>query len=203
MGTKGSAEQVASDMRPPNYRGAVQKLRGIKAKKDRIAGLNGEISGIFDSVEGFKCNKKGARIFMMLDSLEKVERDDILRTVNGCAEAAEWDKEIEDLADMAAGTVVSGRFGGGAAPADGDREMDELEAVVEQPDEGHAESPTMSRAQGALARARQHLSGGAAPEEPRPDPDAGDHTDLVQDTDLADGAGPGGKPAKRKKGTTH
>ena len=40
MGSKATDNKVAADMSPPNYRAAVQRLRTIKTKKEKIAGVS-------------------------------------------------------------------------------------------------------------------------------------------------------------------
>jgi hypothetical protein len=145
MAERATADRVAADMKPPNYRGAVQRLRSIKPKKERIAGINGEISGIYDTVEGFKVNKKAAKIFMALDGLEADEQSDIFRSLTGLIDAAGWQKgDLVDQAEGAApGNIVTPNFGGRRAAADagesgdaGGEDLDEVLAGVEQPETG-------------------------------------------------------------------
>jgi hypothetical protein len=171
MGNKATTDNVAADMSPPNFRAAVKTLRTIKSKKDKVSSINGEISGIYDRVEGYKVNKKGARIFLMLDGLEEAERIDILRTVNGLADVAEWDKEASDLVDQAEDNVVHLRIGEGAsAELPGGPEMDEVEAVVEA---------AADRSNAFLAAARGHLNAKADAQEPY----MGDNSDLAGEDD--------------------
>ena len=107
MAKRADAETVQSDMQPPNYRGAVQKMRLIPAKKDRISSITGEIGDIYAKVEGMKCNRKGAKIFYALDRMEQSERDDVLRTLEGLLAAAGYDEENRtDLMDIAEGARV-------------------------------------------------------------------------------------------------
>lgn len=139
MAERATADRVAADMKPPNYRGAVQRLRTIKPKKERIAGINGEISGIYDTVEGFKVNKKAAKIFMALDGLEADEQQDIFRSLTGLIDAAGWQKgDLVDQAEGAApGNIVTPNFGGRrAAPEEtSGGDLDEVLAGVEQPEQ--------------------------------------------------------------------
>lgn len=164
MGSKASTTNVAADMSPPNYRAAVQRLRTIKPKKEKIAGVNGEIADIYAKVEGHKVNKKAARIFLVLDQLDAADRLDVMRSFNGLCDAAGWETEGEDLVDQAQGTVVPFRAPGGSgdASADVDDELDRLEAEA---------------ASDALASARAHLNGAGTAEEQPESSDAGDDGD--------------------------
>lgn len=160
MGNKATKDNVAADMSPPNYRAAVQRLRTIKTKKDKISGVNGEIADIYAKVEGHKVNKKGARIFMVLDALDPADRADVIRSFNGLCDAAGWDDATEDMVDQAEGKVVKLRFGNeqadDAAPDAGDRDdaedhMRDLEADAAR----SAEEQTNN----FLEKARKHLNG--------------------------------------------
>lgn len=151
MGSKATDKNVAADMSPPNYRAAVQRLRTIKAKKEKIAGVNGEIADIYGKVEGHKVNKKAAKIFLILDALEPADRLDVMRSFNGLCDAAGWDDEGEDLVDQAEGNVVPlrvTRTGPGETSADVDAALDQLEAETD------AET-----ANAFLQNARKHLTG--------------------------------------------
>lgn len=132
MANKASAAAVQGDMQPPNYRAAVQRIRTIQAKKDKIGSVNGEIADIYAKVEGHKVNRKGAKIFYALDRMTPEERQDVMRSLNGLCDAAGWDDNHEDLVDQAEGNVVSMRFGGGQA--DGDADLDE--AIAEEAGKG-------------------------------------------------------------------
>jgi hypothetical protein len=183
-------------MKPPNYRGAIQRLRGIKPKKERIAGINGEIGGIYDTVVGFKVNKKAARIFLALDGLESDEQQDIWRSLTGLIDAAEW--SIGDLVDRAEGAepgnIIKPDFGRREQPQN-DEEIDKLVADVETPksDEPEvdpaeerkrrdaefdaaapkAESPAEKR-----KRIKEAHAKGAQPDAATQEPYTGDNSDL-------------------------
>lgn len=176
MGSKASIENVTADMSPPNYRAAVNRLRAIPAKKNKIAGVQGEISDIFAKAEGHKVNRKGAKIFVMLDALDPPERADVMRSINGLADAAEWNKSEEDLVDQAEGTVVQLRVGKGKAAVDsgGDDEakMQDLGEAIAAPAEA-------ARGDDFLAQARRHLSAKGD--------DAGRETYTGDNSDLAGG----------------
>lgn len=140
MADRATADRVSADMKPPNYRGAVQRLRTIKAKKDRISGINGEIGGIYDAVEGFKVNKKASRIFLTLDGLEHDERQDIWRSLVGLIDSAGWvGGDLVDAAEGGKGNIVAPDFTRGkGAPKKGetnaageDVEIDEAMREVE------------------------------------------------------------------------
>ncbi len=135
MARKASADNVRADMQPANFRAAVNVIRTIKAKTDRISGINGEIAQIHAKVEGFKVNKKAGRIFLVLDKLEPDERSDILRSLNGLFDASGWDESEEDLVDQAEETTNVLRL---PTFAKGDQpQPDDLgEALGDNPPEG-------------------------------------------------------------------
>jgi hypothetical protein len=152
MAERASADRVAADMRPPDYRAAIKRIRSaIIAKQTRIASINGEISDEWSKVESNRVNKKAARIFLSLDKLEGEERADIVRSLNGLIAASGWDLDATDLVDKAQGSVVPLHVGprvgdegqgdsqgddedegeGDEHEADGEAEMQSLEAAIE------------------------------------------------------------------------
>jgi len=145
MAEKASADRVAADMQPPNYRAAVQRIRhAIQKIRDKIAENNAKISEEWGKVEGFKVGKKAGRIFQMLDKLDHEERTEIMRDLNGLIDAAGWDETAGDLVDTAQGNVVHLRVGGSAETGgakddeepsgdDDESEMAEVEAAVAEP----------------------------------------------------------------------
>lgn len=154
MGSKATDTRVAADMQPPNYRAAVQRLRTIKTKKEKIAGINGDIADVYAKVEGHKVNKKAARIFLILDALDGPDRMDVMRSFNGLCDAAGWAEEGADLIDQAEGTVVPFRAKGG----DAEQARDDVDAALDQLE---AESEADAANQ-FLKSARAHLGAGAA-----------------------------------------
>lgn len=197
MAKKASATKVAADMRPPNFRGAVQLIRGgIEKLKDKISGINGEIAGKWGTIEGYHVNKKAGQIFAALDKLPHQDRVDIMRSLNGLIDAAGWQDEEEDLVDAAEGNVVQMRLPGGTPKGEGDENLDEngedpeiaaVAAEVAKDDASEAAKATVGKKAGlakdklaGLDAARQHL-GGEAPKEPY----TGDNTDLA-DEDAGD-----------------
>lgn len=182
MAERASRDRVAADMRPPNWRAAVQVIRvSIEKKKAKIAEVNSAIATDWASVEGYKVNKKGGRIFAMLDKLEKPERDDIMRTINALADAAGWDKEITDLADQAEGKVVHLRVGvqgddDRAGEGEGDEdEMAEVEAAVAEPAKGKGARSVAARAAEAKAKVAEQILG----TKPEDETYTGDNSDLA------------------------
>lgn len=156
MGNKATTDQLAADMSPPNYRAAVQRLRTINAKKDKISSVNGEIADIYAKVEGHKVNRKGAKIFMILDGLEAAERADVMRSIDGLANAAGWDQQDQDMVDRAEGKVVHMRFGrDGGDESQGDDT--DAEAAIDALDAETAADAANS----FIEKARSHLN--AAP----------------------------------------
>lgn len=144
MAEKASADRVAADMQPANFRAAVQLIRhSIQKKKEKIQGINQAIGEDWGKVEGHKVNKKAGRIFGMLDKLEQDERIEIMRSLNGLIDGAGWDETAQDLVDAAESNVVPLRVGGanaGGAEGEGDdagdggeAEMAEVEAAIAEP----------------------------------------------------------------------
>ena len=176
MADNASAENVAADIRPPDFRGAVKKIRTVKAKKAKIAETNGDIADIWAKVEGLKVHKKAGKWFAILDELEPKERQDILRSMRGLIDAAGWEDDT-DLVDRADGTnVVSlgGKPGGGGDEGGGDQgggsggggEDDEDEGGQDASGEDDEQDPPPARnMQEALERSRARMGGGA-PEAP-------------------------------------
>jgi hypothetical protein len=163
MAVRATSDQVAADMRPTDYRKAVQTLRTIQPKKEKIGEINGTISGIFATVEGLKVNKKGARIFLALDRLEAADRADVIRTVTGLSDAAGWDA-APDLVDSAEGKDTVVKFPGG-----------EKNAEKEKAEAKPPRSTTRNAAKAAQDRAKAHLG---VPVDPHSQPYTGDNSDL-------------------------
>lgn len=181
MGSKATTDKVAADMSPPNYRAAVQRLRRIKVKKDKISSVNGEIADVYAKVEGHKVNRKGAKIWMILDSVDAAERNDMIRTIDGLSDAAGWDEEAKDMVDLAEGTVVHMRFGkDGVGPAPGNEGGsgdDEIDTLADEIAAGTA----ADSANAFIEKARSHLNGGDGSQAPETDDDGGedgDHRDA-------------------------
>lgn len=197
MADRASADRVAADMNPPNYRAAIKLIRtAIIQKKTKISSINGEISDQWAKVEGHKVNKKAGRVFLMLDGFEHDERADFIRSLNGLIDASDWEKEATDLVDKAQGNVVhlhvNGAAGGGEDgdegeefdTADGEAEMREVEDALEAPAAGSRRSRRQktepaAKAASDVARAadarreemREKLKGNLPPHE-------GDSSDL-------------------------
>jgi len=200
MADRASADRVAADMNPPNYRAAIKRIRSsIVAKQTKIQSINGEISDDWAKVEGHKVNKKAGRIFLMLDKMDHEERTDIVRSLNGLIDASEWDKDATDLVDQAQGNVVQlhvhtkpgGEDDDGDDEQDtdgGEAEMREVEDALAQeteakprrsrkaanPDGAKAQSDVARQADAARAAAREKLGKG-----PPPEPYTGDNSDLA------------------------
>ena len=185
---KATSEKVAADMSPPNYRGAYKILGTIDAKKNRIAALNGEIGGVFDRVEGFKVNKKAAKMFMALDKLEAVERNDIMRSLEGLIGVAEWDRS--DLLsagheDPDGGDDTSGDDDDGTedeeneivdAIGDDKPATDDLDEATDNIAAPAADDAPKGNA--FLERSKRHLRAVPAGGKPDPEPYTGDNSDL-------------------------
>lgn len=165
-----TSETVGAAVRKPQFRQAVQTLRTIKAKKDKVSSVNGEISGIYDRMEGYKVNKKAARMFFGLDGLEEAERAEIISSLNGLMDAAGWPERNQDLADRASGVTRSGRVGEKAQTPEpeektGEGDVDDDEAGGDESEKVDADAfvQTAGSNVSPLDAARQHLSGVAAP----------------------------------------
>ena len=167
MADKATADNVAADIRPPQYRKAVQTMRSsIKSKKERVAKINTEIAEVWGTIDGYKVNRQAARIFMQLDKLKEEDRVDVMRSLNGLIEHAEWPDQSTDLVDEAEDNVVQmrvgGSGGGGEGGGEGGEESDE-EPVDEPPAKGGGKkaAPPKGIVEG-LEASRRHLGGGDA-----------------------------------------
>lgn len=177
MAQNATGERVAGAIRPPNYRSAVSRIRSVKAKKEKIGSVNGEIADIWAKVEGDRVNKQAGKWFAKLDSLEPADRNDVLRSLQGLMDAAGWPSDVSDLAD--GGNVVNLRVDGraandGAGPDDGegdgeggDGDGDGEDGDGEGADEdGDPEPPRRARRTSGgvrgIAAAREHLGGAPA-----------------------------------------
>ncbi len=108
MPKQASASTVQTDLRPADFRGAVNLIRSLKKKKDQQSSISGEMSKIWSQVEGDKkVNKKGAAIFAKLDNMPPEERNEVMRAFNGLAAVAEWPTAETDLVDQAEDTSVA------------------------------------------------------------------------------------------------
>jgi hypothetical protein len=172
MADAAKAANVAGQIKPPEYRKAVQIIRSIDAKKEKIASVNSEIGDIWGKVEGYRVHKKAGKFFAMLDKLEAPERLDVMRSVNGLIDAAGWPAQEGDLADQAAGNVVDMRLHAGkagAAPAaEGGKEPGA--------EPGKEDGEGLTREE-ALKRSRKHLGN---------DNSAPDATDGAGDSEAAE-----------------
>lgn len=181
MARKASADVIQADMQPPNFRAAVARIRTIKAKRDKLASVNGEIADIYAKVEGHKVNRKAAKIWYMLDGLEGPERMDVMRSLNGLCDASGWDEEAEDLVDAAEGNVVHMRVG---RTPDSEEESEQLldEATTDEFTEateeelakqaGRDDKKKLEQA-GKQAKARRDAG------KPASEPYTGDNSDLA------------------------
>jgi hypothetical protein len=179
MADKATAENVAADMKPPNYRGAVQIIRGaIEKKIASMATIREAIGEQWDKIEGFRVNKTAARWFKKMDKMEAPERADVMRSFNGLCEAAGWDENEVDLADQANGNVLPMRMAAPAGDAVGDEEDDDDVDDDEETDGADERAPQAEEATNKfLARSRKHLNAGLGVKQP-PEAYTGDNSDL-------------------------
>lgn len=111
MANKATAEKVAADMRPPDYRYAVQTIRGgVNQKKTKVSSLNGEIGDLYSKIESKGVHPKAAKFWASVDKLEPVERMQIMRSFNGMCDASGWPEVDGDMVDTAEGKVVHMRM---------------------------------------------------------------------------------------------
>jgi len=155
MADTASREKVASDLRPPNFRGAIALIRAtLDKKKEKIASVNGEIADMWAKIVGYKVNKKAAKVFFDLDKMESADREDFMRSFNGLAQNADWPDVVVDLVDSAEGKVLQMRLGPDARKVSGTDE-DEDDAPA-----GGDEKAAAAQATKVIDRARGHLRGG-------------------------------------------
>lgn len=106
MANKADKDRVRGDIAGPDYAGAIAIIRDqIAGKKNRLSTINGEISGLWDTVEKKGVNTQGAKIFLRLDGMDEADRNDVLRTVQAMADEAGWNKQ-GDMIDQAGGNVI-------------------------------------------------------------------------------------------------
>ena len=180
---------VAADMKPTDYRGAVNRMKAIKAKSDKQKAIAGEIGDIYSKCEGLHgVNKMAAKMFYALSKLEAPDRMLVFRDLNGLLDAAGYETEDADLVDQSQGNVVSMRFKDpetenesvGAVDVD-----DEIEALADDgeqlpPDDDFEEASEEELAQqtgraetAAKRRAAEAIGKGD------PEPYTGDNSDLA------------------------
>lgn len=143
MANKATAEKVAADMRPPDYRYAVQTIRGgVNQKKAKVSSLNGELSDLYAKIESKGVHPKAAKFWAGIDKLEPVERMQIMRSFNGMCDASGWPETDGDMVDAAEGKVVSMRMGNGDSDADeGEDAEPETQGDEDDEDEGEDDEP--------------------------------------------------------------
>lgn len=203
MANAANAENVNADMRPPDYRYAVQQIRGgIEKKKDKISSVNGEIADIWSKIEGKGVNKKAGKFFAMLDKCETDERMDIMRSVNGMCDAAGWPENAGDMVDAAEGKVVQMRVGkaaqadpdvddgpsidpGSVEPdVDTDDDDNDEDGDDEESDPDPAPQSKRPSAQEAMAAARARFANGGKVPAMTPEYYTGDDSDLADEPNF-------------------
>ena len=128
MANTASKDQVQADIAPVDFKGGLEIIRNrIKAKKDSVSKVNGEISGLWDQIEKKGINKDGAKLFLRLDGLEDVERRDVLRTLRKLGEEAGWNLSA-DMIDQVegGGDVLEMPSRGKAKASEGGEDADPL-----------------------------------------------------------------------------
>lgn len=156
MAKTANAESVSDSIRPADHRGAMQLLRTIPAKKEKIQSLNGEIGDIMAKIEGKKVHKVAARFVASLDKKEEVERAQILRDVMKLVDVAGWDTQARDLVDMA-------ETASEPAPrprANARRGVPDLDDDGDKEGEPAAPMPVDASQQAAIDKQRQNMTGG-------------------------------------------
>lgn len=131
MAKAASTNVVQADMRPADFRGAVQLIRSTYPKKEKIQGINGEIGDAYAKIEGKKVHRQAAKVWARMDKMEPSERADFMRSLNGLMDASEWPEETADMVDQAENNVVPMRLGQNddAGDEEEDGEGDEDEAA--------------------------------------------------------------------------
>lgn len=181
MARTAGRDTVAADMRPTDYRGAVNRMKAIKAKSDKQKSISSEIGDIYAKCEGVHgVNKAAAKIFHGLSKLEPEGALLVFRDLNGLLDAAGFAKEGADLVDQASDNVVSMRFGAGAGDDgeeggiddaieefadDGEKPTDDDPFEEASSEELAAQKPRAESAEKkAVGRAKKAFGSGPAPE---------------------------------------
>jgi hypothetical protein len=169
MAKAATTDSVANANRLPAFKAVLTILRvEMKKKKDRIAGINGEMADLWGRVEGHKVDKLGAKMFMMMDKLEPDERVAAMRSFDELCDLAEWPEMAADLADLAEGKEVPMRMGQSEGAKEVEKELDD-EDTKPQAEKKPAKPKTMAQATEA---AKRHLSVVPPPKKDGVDPDA-------------------------------
>lgn len=175
MADAANKASIQADLRPPDYRAAVQRIRTIPAKKEKVASANGDIADIWAKVEGHKVDKHAGKAFLRLDDLDPEDRLRFMRDLNGLIDAAGWPETDSDLVDKAQGKVVQMRAGatggdddqGGGDDQGGSGGDDPNADDAGDDDNGPAPEPepevkaaSKGPAADALAKARERIGSG-------------------------------------------
>ncbi|QTH19643.1 hypothetical protein HRJ34_14795 [Rhizorhabdus wittichii] len=161
MAEKASKERVASDLREPNFKGAIALIRkDFEDKKSRKARIDKDIGEMWGKVEGYGVDRAAAKLFAKLEKMEEPERQSFMRSFNGLAQHADWPDVVVDLVDSAEGKVLQMRLGADARAVTGDDDEDDDDDDGEA--SGDAEQAAAQQAPTAIERARGHLGGGEA-----------------------------------------
>lgn len=183
MAQAASTDKVAADMRPTDYRGAVNRMKAIKAKSDKQKAISGEIGDIYGKCEGVHgVNKMAAKIYYGLSKLEPEELLTVFRDINGLLDAAGALKDGADLVDQADDTVVPMRFKAPEIEDEGgiDDEIEEIaddgeKLPVDEFQEATEAELAQQAGRGTGAAAKAARKKDAAKEEPY----TGDNSDLA------------------------
>ncbi len=164
MAKRASQQAVSDSIRPADYRGAIQLLRTIPAKKEKIASVNGEIAGIFATIEGKKVHKVAAKFIQSLEKKEPDERRLILRDVLQLIDVAEYDFASMDLVDMAEATsrAAAGESEGGDEDEDEGGEKSEAGSDDEPaPRKGRGNVTALERFKASKANVQAQIGDGS------------------------------------------
>lgn len=146
MAKAASSEAISDAIRPADFRGSVNLIRTIPAKKEKIAEINGTIGDIWSKAsEGKKVHKEACKMFARLDKKEEMERAQILRDLMKLVEHSGWDTEVRDLVDLAEMDASPPPAGKGVPDLDG--EEDE-----KSEDDGDADLPVASNVMALKAK---------------------------------------------------
>lgn len=136
---------VSADMKPTDYRGAVQRLKAIDGKKSKQQEIAKSIGDIYSACEAMcGVNKLAAQMFMKFRKLEEAEQITVFRDLNGLMDADGMAAAGADLVDKAEGKNVRMRLAvdnGKHKPEAGEDEGDEDDAgtIDEEVDVGDDE----------------------------------------------------------------
>lgn len=165
MAKAANGENVARDVKGPDYVEAIKLIRGpIARNKSDSSALGQDNSTLYKRIDkNFGVHPGAAKIFAGIDGMQEDKRTDCLRSLFGLIKNAGFGK-FNDLVDMAEGkTTTAPKAEKQALPEHPADDSDLVKAGGDQPAPGEADGGASERAHEAvgrspIAKAKAHLS---------------------------------------------